>query len=155
MTALFIHDGWPHVIISVIPLALFAAPLERAIGWKGLLIGFFVGGIGGEIGSSVTLLSLSNGDNNTGTIGASPAIYAIIALFIVGCAPLWRKYWFQLGLTGLILALEALAIFHAMTNPSLGTAINHASHVSGFLIGLVLSFWLVQRVPNGKLPTLV
>lgn len=143
-TALFIHHGWPHAVMSIFPLALFGVQVEKVFGWKGLLIAFVVGGVGGEIGSSAMLLSLSNGEGNMGSIGSSPAMYAIIAFFIVGYAPRWRKYWFELGTAALILGLEAGAIFSTLANPTVPTAVNHASHVSGLLVGLGLALCLVR-----------
>jgi membrane associated rhomboid family serine protease len=149
LTAPFIHHSWLHMVLSAVPLAYFGTSVEKAVGWKGLLIAFFVGAIGGEIGSSAMLLSLSNGDSNTGTIGASPAIFAVIAVFIVAYIKEWRKYWSGLGLAALILTLEATSIIDSISYQSLASSVNHASHVSGFVLGLALSFLLIRR-PHDK-----
>ncbi|MFN8554615.1 MAG: rhomboid family intramembrane serine protease [Candidatus Obscuribacterales bacterium] len=142
VTALFIHHGWLHVMEAVYPLAFLGASVERAYGWKGLLIAFFVGGIGGEIGSSAMLIAHTDGNGNMGTIGASPAMYAIVAFFIVAYAQRWKAYWLHLLLAIGILGIEAYTILDLLSDPNVKNASNHASHVSGFLIGLVLAFWL-------------
>jgi membrane associated rhomboid family serine protease len=153
LTAPFIHDGWPHMVMSAIPLAFFGPSVEKAIGWKGMLVVFLLGSIGGEIGSSAMLLSLSDNDSSRGTIGASPAIYAIIAVFIVvAYTREWRKYWIGLSAAWVILLLEIAASYSAYLHPTLATAANHASHVSGFLIGLALTWWLLPRASDNALP---
>lgn len=141
VTALFIHHGWLHVMETVYPLAFLGASVEKAYGWKGLLIAFFVGGIGGEIGSSAMLLALSDGDGSKGTIGASPAMYAIVAFFIVGYAQRWRQYLLHFIVVAIIFAVEGYTIFDELSKASV-SASNHASHVSGFLIGLLLALCL-------------
>lgn len=141
ITALFIHHGWLHVMETVYPLAFLGASVEKAYGWKGLLIAFFVGGIAGEIGSSAMLIALSDGNGNRGTIGASPAMYAIVAFFIVGYTHRWKQYLLHFIVVALFLSVEAFTIVDEIINNSM-TASNHASHVSGFVIGLLLALCL-------------
>ncbi len=149
VTALFIHNGWMHVLTTAWPLAFFGAQVEKAVGWKGLLAVFFIGGIVGELSSSAMLLSLSGGDHNWGTIGASPAMFALIAVFLVAYAKLWREYYVRVGVALTLLVLEAIRVVATFSEPApdwfAHGAVNHASHLGGFIVGLAFAFWLVRR----------
>ncbi|OAB39892.1 rhomboid family intramembrane serine protease [Paenibacillus macquariensis subsp. defensor] len=87
VTAMFLHNGFDHLLFNCFGLLVFAPPLERLMGsWKYILL-YFLSGIVGNVLSSAYNIQL---DRNVISVGASGAIYGIYGAYLY-IAVLQRK----------------------------------------------------------------
>ena len=77
VTNMFTHVDLWHVALNMMALFIFGPALERIMGRVRFLAVYFVGGLA----ASVTVFWLSNPDS--GTLGASGALYAVLGALIV------------------------------------------------------------------------
>lgn len=134
VTYIFLHDtSFPffHILFNMLALWMFGSELESLWGSKQFTKFFFICGVGGGL-----LTVLFSPNSSATTIGASGAIYGILAAYgilfpnriiILYIFPI-RAKWFVLGL-GIIAFISSLS--------SAGGGIAHIAHLGGMLCGLV------------------
>jgi membrane associated rhomboid family serine protease len=138
LTSIFLHASIDHILFNMMALFFFGMYLERLVGWKLLLIVFFVSGVVGNLGYMVTAPS-----SITPAIGASGAIYGIVGVlavltprvlvFVYGVIPMPMVVF-----AGLYAVLDFIGLFA----PS---DIAHGAHIAGLLVGLVFGLYLRQK----------
>jgi len=146
-TAPWLHGSVDHLIGNIITLAIAGAILERRIGaaWLGAI--YFLGGIGGTIGSAAlnqaTLIS----------VGASGAIMALVAaVFALSYHAGLERHGKKLRRLALIILVPALvpAAAHG------GMQVDAGAHFGGAVTGIVLALILLANwpeitpAPNGR-----
>jgi membrane associated rhomboid family serine protease len=133
VTYIFLHDTgqWLHIIFNMLGLWMFGSELERFWGTRQFTKFFFICGIGAGL-----LTVLLSPNSVTTTIGASGAIYGILAAYgilfpnriiILIIFPIQAK-WFVLGL-GVMAFVSSLS--------ANGGGIAHVAHLGGMLCGLI------------------
>jgi membrane associated rhomboid family serine protease len=133
VTYIFLHDTGQffHILFNMLALWMFGSELENFWGTRQFTKFFFICGIGAGV-----LTVLLSPNSNTVTIGASGAIYGILAAYgilfpnriiIFLIFPIPAK-WFVLGL-GVMAFLSSLS--------ASGSGVAHVAHLGGMLCGLV------------------
>ncbi len=157
-THMFMHGGLTHLLFNMYALFLFGSVIERTLGTQRYLIYYLVCGLGAlvlhwlatyvTVQSGAVAMDLAY---NTPILGASGAIYGLLAAFAV-IAPnsvlqlifppiaLKAKYF--------VLILVGIDIFLGISG--FNTGIAHFAHIGGAAIGfLLLTLW---RRGGGLLP---
>lgn len=133
-TSMFMHGSFEHLLNNMICLAVFGNIIEKFWGkWKFLIL-YILGGLA----SSVTEYNYNlKYDANVVSIGASGAVYALIAGLVILAIMNedMRKQFNPARL--LIVALIAIADgFFSADN------IGNAAHIGGFVAGIVITYIL-------------
>jgi rhomboid protease GluP len=133
-TSMFLHSGFEHLLNNMICLAVFGNIIEKFWGRWRFLILYILGGLT----SSVVEYSYNlSHDENVVSIGASGAVYALVAGLVILAIMNedMRKMFNPLRL--FIVALFAIADgFFSMDN------IGNAAHIGGFVAGVVITYIL-------------
>jgi membrane associated rhomboid family serine protease len=131
VTYVFLHGSLMHILFNMLALWMFGSELESTWGTRQFTKFFFICGVGAGL-----LSVLLSPNSTTVTIGASGAIYGILAAFailfpnriiIFIVFPIPAK-WFVLGL-GVMAFMSSLS--------ATGSGIAHVAHLGGMLCGLV------------------
>lgn len=144
LTSVFMHHNFWHIIFNMLALYLLGRSLCMLIGDKWFLILYFAGGIVGSF--FCVLLSPSNAL----VAGASGAVFAIGAAFAV-MAPKLRVIVFPIPapvpLWGAIVGIFVLlTVIPLIERYAYGYShIAWEAHLGGFILGLVLGYYLRRR----------
>jgi membrane associated rhomboid family serine protease len=131
VTYIFLHASIMHILFNMLSIWMFGSELESVWGTRQFTKFFFICGIGAGL-----LTVLLSPNSTTVTIGASGAIYGILAAYgilfpnriiILFIFPIPAK-WFVLGL-GVMAFVSSLS--------ATGSGIAHIAHLGGMLCGLV------------------
>jgi membrane associated rhomboid family serine protease len=93
ITAAFLHEGWEHIILNMITLAIVGPAVEAEVGKVRFLALYLLAAVGGSVGSYL----LDNA--NTLGIGASGAIFGVMGAYYVLAR---RRRWDLSAITGLL-----------------------------------------------------
>ena len=131
-TYLFLHGGFLHIFFNMFVLWMFGTELERIWGKNKFFKFYFFSGIGAGI---ITVLFSIN--SIIPTVGASGAIYGLLVAYglkypyrtvlLYGLFPIQIRY---------MVATLAIISFVASIMDN-GSNINHLTHLSGMILGLV------------------
>ncbi|EDQ93145.1 uncharacterized protein MONBRDRAFT_13868 [Monosiga brevicollis MX1] len=125
LTALFMHAGAIHLLVMLYVQLSVGVPLERKAGWLRIALIYLISGCGGNLVSALFV-------PNSAQVGASGAVYGLVATALVDLMHCWRLLkspWVQLG-TYLI---QTAVLLLLGTTPWL----DNFAHVGGFLFGLL------------------
>jgi membrane associated rhomboid family serine protease len=136
----FIHGGWMHLVINMVSLAAFGAPVERLLGTRRFVIFYLSAGVAAGF---VHVLLFS--DSIDPVIGASGAISGVFG----GVLMLMRR----IGSLNSILPVAAiwigLNVFFGLfggTPGAAGEQVAWTAHVGGFVYGLAaIRFFMPRR----------
>jgi len=134
VTYMFIHGGLWHILWNMLALWMFGVELEQTWGTDRFLRFYFLCGIGA--GVCVVLLNYLFGDPRIATIGASGAIYGVLA----ASAALWPDrtilafFFFPMKMKYFVMIIGAITFLNSW-NPSSG--VSEFAHLSGLLFGLL------------------
>lgn len=164
ITHMFLHAGFFHIFFNMFNLYMFGFRLEQLWGKDRFLLFYMICGLGAfflymlvkgfEI-YQITGSFLTSTTNdayvymliNTPTVGASGAIYGLLAaygyyfanseIYLYGIIPI-RVKWFVLGLI-------AISLFYGIQNNP-GDNVAHFAHLGGALFGFILvKIWNKNR----------
>jgi len=154
-TSIFLHGSWDHILGNMVFLAVFGKNVEDAFGRLGYLAFYIAGGfVATATQTAMTLLAGTAADARVPNLGASGAIAAVLGAYfvlypssrvlgLIGIFPVRISAWFFLGFWFLYQLFEAnFGLFQSEAN---GGGVAFFAHVGGFLFGLVVAWWLVQR----------
>lgn len=130
---IFVHASWWHLIVNMISLYFLGSFLLRAVGERGFLLVFLLGGLAGNI------LYFLLGPAYTPGVGASGAIYALGGTLAV-LAPGIPVLIFPIP-TPVPLWAAILIFFFISFLPGIAWQ----AHLGGLLLGLAAGFILRQR----------
>lgn len=136
VTALFLHGGGLHWMFNTVALWFFGSALERRWGAARALVIFFGAGVLGNLVSACVLRPEL-------AIGASAGIFGLLGGFGVAVAELKGPAYARLRAN--LLRLLAVLVGVDLVVGWLEPAVDHAAHVGGFAVGVVLSAWLRPR----------
>jgi membrane associated rhomboid family serine protease len=131
VTYMFLHGGVMHILFNMLALWMFGSVLERAWGSREFLKYYLLTGLGGGL-----CYALFNMHSPIPTVGASGAIYGLLAAYAVlfpdSVIYVWfviplRAKWFALIFGG----IEFFASFRS------DTGVAHLAHLGGMAIGYV------------------
>lgn len=138
-TATLLHANLLHLALNLFMLLVCGAPVERAVGWKGLVALYLVGAI-----AAAGAQWAADPSSQTPMIGASGAISAVVGgyslLFgrsrVRVANPMLARGLHILWLAAGWIGLQLLFGFASRTDG--GPQIATLAHVGGFLVGLAL-----------------
>lgn len=129
LTSIFLHKNLEHLVSNMIALLFFGIAVESKLGWKKMILIFFLGAFFGE------LLSLLFYPPEVISIGASAGVFALIGTGMIvkpfGFSVFPPFYILPLGLVGILYTIYNIIGF------LLGIGnISYVAHFGGLLTGL-------------------
>jgi len=134
--SMFLHGSFIHFFSNMLALYFLGTPMERILGkWRYLIL-YMVSGLGAGV------LIVLFGSGNTLTIGASTAIYGLMAgLFFITFS---KKHWFTPRSVWAIRILTVINFIITFIYPN----ISEIGHLGGFGIGFILTLFLLPDTPD-------
>jgi len=152
-SALFIHTSWLHLLGNMAYLWVFGIPLERRIGWLGMIVVFVFGGALANLSVSLRLPELASP-----IIGASGAVSAVVGAYL-GLFPFRRiglllplGLYLQFARVPSVLVIGSwfvLQLVYTIIGPITGV-VAWWTHMAGFTLGLI--FALLVRATAQVVP---
>jgi len=135
LLSMFLHGSFFHYLTNMIALYFLGTAMERTMGPLRYLLLYFISGIGGGI--AIVLF----GNLNTLTVGASGALYGIMAgmLYIT----FTKKTWFTLASVRSIRRMTILNLIITFMFPNISVI----GHLAGFVFGFIASAGLIPKYP--------
>lgn len=139
-SATLLHAGFLHLALNLFMLAICGVAVERAIGWKNLLVLYLVGAVAAAAAQWV-----SDPESQVPMIGASGAISAVVGAYALLFGqnrvklsnPMLARAVHVAWLAAAWIGLQLL--FGFVSRSSQGPTIATLAHVGGFLAGLALA----------------
>jgi membrane associated rhomboid family serine protease len=131
ITAAFLHQGWEHIILNMITLAIVGPAVEAELGKLRFLALYLLAAVGGGVGSY--LLDYPNALG----IGASGAIFGVMGAYYVLAR---RRRWDLSAITGLLVLNLILGFAVA--------GIDWRAHLGGLVTGGLVC-WGFDRLSMG------
>lgn len=134
VTYMFLHAGIWHILWNMLALWMFGVELEQTWGTEKFLRFYFLCGVGA--GVVVVLMNYLFGDPRVATIGASGAIYGVLA----ASAALWPDrvilafFFFPMKMKYFVAIIGAITFLNSW-NPNSG--VSDIAHLSGLLFGVL------------------
>jgi membrane associated rhomboid family serine protease len=139
LTYIFLHGNWVHLIVNSVSLLGAGAIVENDIGHLKFLGAFISSGV-----TAGLIHSLLNPPSSTPIIGASGAIFGVIAVLFL-LMPFKITYALIVPLpsvaVGLLLSIIELYSLYTPTD----LTIAHDAHIAGFAYGLIYAFIVDKR----------
>ena len=136
----FLHGGWMHLVINMVSLAAFGAPVERLLGVRRFILFYLSAGI--VAGFVQVALFPDSTDPVIGASGAISGVFGAVLMLMryVGSLPS------LLPVAGIWIALNVFfGLFGGMPGSG-GEQIAWAAHIGGFVYGLlVIRFFAPRR----------
>ena len=130
-TYMFLHAGFGHIFFNMLALWMFGSALERTWGSRQFIKYYLLTGLGGGL-----CYALFNMSSPIPTVGASGAIYGLLAAYAVLFPDSVIYVWFVIPLKAKWFALIFGGIeFFASFGQGGGVA--HLAHLGGMVIGYV------------------
>ncbi|MEK3734300.1 MULTISPECIES: rhomboid family intramembrane serine protease [Paenibacillus] len=135
-TAMFLHNGFDHLLFNSFALLVFAPPLERIMGsWKYVLLYLASGVLGNAIGLAYYTRQL---DHYTFLVGASGAIYGVYGAYLY--IALFQRHVMDEASRKMLYTLLIIGVVF-----SFAPGISMAGHIGG-LIGGFFIYGLMIRL---------
>lgn len=133
ITYMFLHGGFLHIFLNMFILWMFGCEIERNWGFKEFMKYFFVCGLGGGLFHVIIFPN-----SLTPVIGASGAIYGILAAFAIlfPDRPIMLfPFFITLKAKHWVLIFVGIALLFGISGKQDGTA--HFVHLGGALVGFI------------------
>ncbi len=151
VTYMFLHGGTGHVLLNMLVLWMFGVQLERLWGSRFFLRYYFVTGVGAglsTIGVSLLPFAFADPTYTAVTIGASGAIYGLLAAFALYYpeTPILMFFLFPVPAKYFVMIIGAIAFLSVPR----GGGVAHIAHLGGLVVGF-LYLRGVRGVAAGRL----
>ncbi len=141
-SALFMHSSWLHLTGNMVYLWVFGIPLERRLGWAGMLCLFLLGGALANL-----MVTLRVPDLAAPIIGSSGAVSAVVGAYL-GLFPARRigmllplGLYLQFARVPAVLVIGSwftLQLVYTVFGPITGV-VAWWTHLAGFTLGLIFA----------------
>jgi membrane associated rhomboid family serine protease len=141
ITYQFIHGGWMHLVINMVTLAAFGAPVERMLGVRRFVLFYLSAGI--VAGAVQIVLYPDSTDPVIGASGAISGVFGAVLMLMRYVGSLPSLY----PIAGIWIALNVFfGLFGGMPGTG-GEQVAWAAHVGGFVYGLLaIRFFAPNRL---------
>lgn len=147
VTHAFLHGHFEHVAFNMLFLWIFGALLVELLGWRWMLLSFFVTALGGGL-----CHVLLNKDSPIPMLGASGAVMGFEGVYL-GLATRWKlpnpHIWpiaYPIEPARLVLiALIGIGIDYYSLLADVQDSVAYAAHIGGFTAGLVVMSLIAPR----------
>lgn len=141
VTYMFLHAGLTHLVFNMLALWMFGVELEKLWGTEAFARFYLFCGLGAAATTIITaLLPFGFADflYVTPTVGASGAIYGLLAAFGILFAnrPIYMYFLFPVPARIFVLITGAITLLLSVT--SAGGQMAHLAHLGGLLTGWLL-----------------
>ncbi|HEX5469290.1 MAG TPA: rhomboid family intramembrane serine protease [Gaiellaceae bacterium] len=147
-TSMFMHGGWEHILGNMLFLWIFGNNVEDTMGRARFVVFYVLGGLAATASQSFVTLQFGAGaDARIPNVGASGAIAAVLAAYLVlfprGRVLTWviPFFFFELPalvFLGLWFVLQLFLGSQSFVQPESGGGVAFFAHIGGFIFGLVL-----------------
>ena len=139
VTYQFLHGGWMHLVINMVTLAAFGAPVERLLGVRRFVLFYLSAGV--VAGFVQVLLFPTSTDAVIGASGAISGVFGAVLMLMRHVGSLTSL----LPVAGIWIVLNVFfGLFGGMPGAP-GEQIAWAAHVGGFVYGLLAIRFFVPR----------
>jgi membrane associated rhomboid family serine protease len=139
VTYQFLHGGWMHLVINMVTLAAFGAPVERLLGVRRFILFYLSAGIVAAV-VQVALFPDST-DPVIGASGAISGVFGAVLMLMLYVGSLPSLY----PVAGIWIALNVFfGVFGGMPGAG-GEQIAWAAHIGGFVYGLLAIRFFAPR----------
>ena len=141
VTYMFLHAGLTHLVFNMLALWMFGVELERLWGTEAFARFYALCGLGAAattIGASLLPFGFADSLYVTPTIGASGAIYGLLAAYglVFADRPIYMYMVFPVPAKYFVLITGAIALLLSVT--SSGGQMAHLAHLGGLVTGYAL-----------------
>lgn len=148
-TYMFLHAGLTHLVFNMLALWMFGVELEQLWGTRAFTRFYVLCGLGAAattIVASLLPFGFASSLYLTATVGASGAIYGLLAAFGITFAhrPILMYFLFPVPARIFVLITGAITLFLSIT--SSGGTMAHLAHLGGLVTG-----WLLLMQGRGGL----
>jgi len=134
ITSMFVHFGIVHLMFNMLSLFIFGNIIEKKFGSKMFLLTYLGSGFAGNIGFLLFALPQTFGAGASGAIfgiiGAATIMFPNLVIFL-SFIPL------PLKIAGPLMAIGEFVLMFGLPD-----GIGHSAHVFGFVIGVILAFYV-------------
>lgn len=147
-TSVFLHASPAHLLLNMFALYFFGRVVEQQLGWKKMLLIFFVTGMAGDAAlSAASLYGLSS--PLVPTIGASAAIFGLLgaAMFLKPLEFVVYPYIVPvpLILVAILYVLYNVVAFAAVVASGQESDIAYVAHIGGIAAGILAGLKIEGR----------
>ena len=126
--AMFLHDGFPHILNNMLILFFMGAMIEKEIGHICYVLLYFLSGIGGNL---VSLYAKVMNHDMSASIGASGAVFGLDGVLLAMVLLSDRK---MENVTPVrVMAMILFSLYSGFS----GDNIDNAAHVGGLVVGFL------------------
>ncbi len=155
-TYMFLHAGWLHIIMNLLVFWMFAGELEQIWGSKSFLNFYIFSGVGaGFFIIILNYLIYLKYHINPVTIGASGAIYAVLAAYGISWPD--RKViifplFIPIKIKYMVILFGCISFFGTLASAAgTGGQISHIGHFGGIISGLLYMFLKLRKSNKPKI----
>lgn len=138
----FLHGGWVHVVVNMVSLAAFGAPVERILGSKRFIAFYLSAGI---VAGFIHVAFFA--DSSDAVVGASGAISGVFGGVLMLMQHAGRMTSL-LPVAGIWIALNVFFGLFGSAPGAGGEPVAWLAHIGGFVYGLVAVRFFVPRQPD-------
>jgi len=139
LTAIFLHNGFSHLLFNSFALLIFTPPLERLLGWWRYALLYLLGGALGSVLAVAISSPSALTEGATVSVGASGAIYAVYGAFLY-IAVLQRSSMDE-GSRKTLYALLLMGLISSFAIPN----VDYMAHIGGMIAGFFI-YGLIIRL---------
>jgi membrane associated rhomboid family serine protease len=136
VTYLFLHDpqGIMHILLNMLVLWMFGAPIEETWGTRRFMQYYFLCGVGAGI--CVVIVNLLVGNSYQPTIGASGAIFGLLLAYgmLFPNQIVLFMFLFPMKAKYMVMIFGAIAFFGSFQG---GSTVSNLAHLGGMLFGFI------------------
>lgn len=141
VTYQFLHGGWVHLVVNMVTLAAFGAPVERMLGVRRFVLFYLSAGI--VAGALQILLYPDSLDPVIGASGAISGVFGAVLMLMRYVGSLPSLY----PVAGIWIALNIFFGLFGGTPGAGGEQVAWVAHIGGFVYGLlVIRFFAPRRL---------
>lgn len=142
-SAMFLHNGFAHLLFNCFALLVFAPPLERLLGWWRYALLYLGGGYLANL-LAVAVSARSVVEVGTVSVGASGAIYAIYGAFLY--IAVLQRGMMDDGSRKTLYGLLMMGIIMSFVTPN----VDWMAHLGGLLAGFFLYGIIIRIFKRSK-----
>ena len=150
LTYMFLHANPLHITLNMFALFMFGIVIERALGWKKYLFLYMVSGIGSALFYIFLTLTFLPGEMTILMLGASGAVYGILAAFgFMFPKEVIYIYFIPLPAISAVFLFAAVELIAGLTGIMPGIA--NFGHLGGIITSAaVIMVWKHYPKPKGE-----
>jgi len=152
VTYMFLHGNLWHIVFNMFVFAIFGFPLELTLGKIRFLTVYMISGIG-SAAFYLLIMTLMMGGMDIGLLGASGAIFGVLAAYAFKYPRQWVYIFGFIPLPASVLIVFLLIEETFLGALGLQPGIANFGHVGGIITGLVIMlYWRLREERGRSLP---